>query len=664
LAAPRWNHGRVSGVRSRRVARAFGAAWLGVVALAAAVAEAQTEPAKRPAAAPAPEPPEAVYPVGALHLEYAYAVEGAPDLASLSGISVPLVKRPDGFAAPGKGVMNTEPVPIDRPEGTPAAPFTASAIQAIDQAIAQEFTRQGILGVVVRPHPQDIGASSGRDLRPPERTALRLVILVSRLVEQHTIATGPNVADDERVDNPEHARILENSPAQIGEILHKPDLEDYVARLNRQPGRWVDMTASASAEPAGTKLEYRVAEGRPWTAYVQASNTGTQNGSSWRERFGFTHTQLTHRDDILSLEYITGDFNDVNAFYGSYDSPIPFPWLRPDRLRGSIDGQWSDYDASDVGFENSRFKGSQWTTGGRVTGNVYQYGDFFTDLFAGAHYQHFDANSHVVEDSGEKGSVDFFFPEVGAVLERRTEISRIFGSVSGAFNVADIAGTDRRALAGPDGNGAPLGRTGVHDPNVNLLHWEMGTSFFMVPFFFPAKEPDAALPATALSNEVFLSFRGQYTEQRLIPALQEVVGGLDTVRGFRQSFIAGDQVYLARAEYRVHVPRLLSPREPFELPWYGAFRVAPDSVTGRPDWDLILRAFYDWGRVQIEGEEKESDEPNTSILSGTGVGMELQLPGDFIFRFDYGIALTRVTTSGTTTDKFDDQLYFSLAFVY
>jgi hypothetical protein len=646
------------------VARAFGAAWIAVVALAAATAEAQTAPGKR--AAPAPEPPEAVYPVGAIHLEYAYTVEGVPDLASLSGISVPLVKRPEGFAAPGKGFMNTEPVPIDRPEGTPVEPFTASAIQAIDQAIAQEFTRQGIIGVVVRPNPQDIGASSGRDLRPPERTALRLVILVSRLVEQHTIATGPYVAEDERVDNPEYARIVENSPAQIGEILHKSELEDYIARLNRQPGRWVDMAVGASAEPAGTKLEYRVAEGRPWTAYVQASNTGTENGSSWRERFGFTHTQLTGRDDILALEYITGDFNDVNAFYGSYDSPLPLPWLRPDRLRGSVDGQWSAYHASDVGFENSDFKGSQWTAGGRLTGNVYQYRDLFVDLFSGAHFQHFDANSHVVADlGGERGSVDFFFPEIGAVLERRTEISRIFGSVSGEFNIADIAGTDKRALAGPEGDGAPLGRTGVDEPRVNLLRWEAGTSFFMVPFFFPAKEPAAALPATALSNEVFLSFRGQYTKQRVIPALEEIAGGLETVRGYRQSFIAGDTVYLARAEYRVHVPRLLSPSEPYELPLYGPFRVAPDSVTGRPDWDFIVRAFYDWGRVEINHAVNDQEE-DVSTLAGAGVGVELQLPGDFIFRFDYGLPLTRVTAPGGSpeTKKFDDQLYFSLAFVY
>src|SRR5262249_48763606 len=293
-------------------------------------------------------------------------------------------KRPDGFAAPGKGVMNTEPVSIDRPEGTPPAPFTASAIQAIEQAIALEFNRQGIIGVVVRPHPQDIGASTGRDLRPPERTALGLVILGTGLVEQHTIARGPYVAEDARIDNPDDARILENSPAQIGGILHKQDLEDYVARLNRQPGRWVDMTIGASAEPAGSKLEYRVAEGRPWTAYVQASNTGTQNSSSWRERFGFTHTQLTGRDDIPPLEYSAGDFSDVNAFYGSYDSPIRFPWLRPDRLRASVDGQWSEYDASDVGFEDSRFKGSQWTAGGRLTANVYQFHDFFVDFFTGA----------------------------------------------------------------------------------------------------------------------------------------------------------------------------------------------------------------------------------------------------------------------------------------
>ena len=660
MAFRRRNHGRLPAPRQLHSFRLL-AACLGGALLSWAIPALGQEP-EGPAPPPAPPAPAApaqpVYPIGALKLEYAYTVDGAPDLASIAQISVPLAREPEGFTAPAKGVTRTEPVSLDRPEGTPPAPFTASAVRAIDQAIADEFNRQGLVGVLVRPHPQDIGASTGRDLRPPGRTALRLVILVNRLVEMHTIASGWRVPEDERIDNPVHERILENSPVQIGERISRPELEDYVDRLNRHPGRWVDMTIGPSAEPAGARLEYLVAEGRPYTAYFQASNTGTDETSKWRERFGFTHNQLTNRDDVLQLDYITGDFSSVNAVFGSYDSPIPFPWLRPDRLRGSVDGSWSEYDASDVGIEDGDFKGSQWAAGGRVTGNVFQYGDLFVDLFSGAHFEHFDADSNVAGTS-EKGDVDFFFPEVGAVLERRTEISRVFGSVSGEFSVPSMAGTDEDDLTGGHPGGAPLGRTGVDETQVNILRWETVTSFFMVPLFFPVKEPDSSLPATALSNEIFLSFRGQYTSERLIPAMQAIAGGMETVRGWPESYVAADSVYLVRAEYRVHLPRLFPMREPIELPWYGPFRVAPDSVTGRPDWDWIVFGFYDWGHVEDNGQISDEDQTE-STLSGAGLGTELQLPGDLILRFDYGLSLTQVNGR----DKFSDRFNISIALVH
>jgi hypothetical protein len=598
-------------------------------------------------------PTDQIYPVGALHLEYAYTVQGVPDLASIAQLSVPLVRGPDGFRAPAKDETHTEPVSLNRPEGTPPAPFTASAIRAIDQAIADEFSRQGIVGVIVRPDPQDIGANTGRDLRPPERTALRLVVLVNRVAEMHTIASGWRGDENERIDNPAHARILENSPVQVGDRVDREALDDYVDFLNRHPARWVDMTLGASGMPGGARLDYLVAEGKPWTAYFQASNTGTDQTSDWRQRFGFTHNQVTNRDDILQLDYITGDFDSVNAFYGSYDSPIPFPWLlRPDRVRAAVDGQWSEYDASDVGIENSEFQGSQWIFGGRVKANVFQYRDLFVDVFTGAHYEHYDADSKPVEGVREHGNVNFFFPEVGAALERRTEISSLFASVSGKFAVPDLGDADSDELA-------QMGRTGVHEESVNLLRWEASTSFFMVPFFFPVKEPDSSLSASDLSNEVFLSFRGQYTNDRLIPAMQEVAGGMETVRGWPQSFIAADSLYLVRAEYRVHLPRLLPIREPFELPWYGKFRAAPDGPSGRPDWDLIAFTFYDWARVEVNGDLSQ-DEQNDETLSGTGLGLELQLPGHLIVGMDYGWSLTQVMGR----DKFSDKFNISIALVY
>jgi len=141
--------------------------------------------------------------------------------------------------------------------------------------------------------------------------------------------------------------------------------------------------------------------------------------------------------------------------------------------------------------------------------------------------------------------------------------------------------------------------------------------------------------------------------------MQDIAGGLETVRGWPQSFIAADTLYLARAEYRVHLPRLLPIHEPFELPWYGSFRAAPDGPNGRPDWDLIAYTFYDWGRVDVNGDLSQ-DEQRDETLSGTGLGLELQLPGHLILNMDYGWSLTQVMGR----DKFGDKFNISIALVY
>ena len=51
------------------------------------------------------------------------------------------------------------------------------------------------------------------------------------------------------------------------------------------------IAVSQSQVPGGVVLDYLVSEAKPWTVYAQASNTGTKETESWRERFGFIHNQ-------------------------------------------------------------------------------------------------------------------------------------------------------------------------------------------------------------------------------------------------------------------------------------------------------------------------------------------------------------------------------------
>src|SRR5262249_43265821 len=163
---------------------------------------------------------------------------------------------------------------------------------------------------------------------------LRIVIRIGRLQELRTYGSGGRVPEDGRLDSPLHESIKQRSPVQAGDLVRKDELDAYVARLNRHPGRQVDYTLSHPKDDGADYLQFLVAENSPLTLYVQGSNTGTDETNHWRERFGLTDTQLTGHDDVLHLDFITGNFDQVFATFGSYEAPLgPFQ-----RLRGRLGG--------------------------------------------------------------------------------------------------------------------------------------------------------------------------------------------------------------------------------------------------------------------------------------------------------------------------------------
>ena len=67
------------------------------------------------------------------------------------------------------------------------------------------------------------------------------------------------------------------------------------------------------------------------------------------------------------------------------------------------------------------------------------------------------------------------------------------------------------------------------------------------------------------------------------------------------------------------------------------FKWAPQQAYGRPDWDLILRAFLDAG--QTYNADRLGFE-NDETLVGVGVGTELQVKQNLSLRVDWGFPLT------------------------
>jgi len=570
------------------------------------------------------------YSVSAVQLSYNLDSPKLPPLAELRELPITLGLTLTGFVAPREGVEEVV-IRLGSIPGDPPPRFHASAIRAMDEQIVAELNRRGLAGVIVAPEESSLQPGSGADLRGGE-TTLPVVVTVPHVKEVRTFASGDRVDPEQAVDNPVHAKIKDDSPLKAGtdeDVLRKDQLDRYVARLNRYPGRRVEPAISPALEQGGVYLDYQVLENKPWTAYFQASNTGTPETSEWRQRFGYVNTQATNNDDTFAIDYITGDFSTVHALTGSYDAPL----FSTEDWRWTLFGSYSKFDSSVVGFDLD-FTGKQWEGGLRLSYTFFQFRDLFFDVFAGTRIE----RVWIDNPDGNNGSSNFFLPQVGVRASRMNDFMNLFGSVSFEHNLGTVVGTDVRELE--DGQ---LARTNA-SAYWSVLRWELALATYLEPLFAGGAWSEAggfwnekAPPGQVLANEIYLSARGQWAfNDRLVPWEERVIGGLYTVRGYPEASSVGDSVFLGSFEYRWHIPRLFPSRPPTKLPGLGEFRFAPESKGDRPDWDLVLRTFVDVGyAIPSKYETGEFYE----TLVGCGVGLELLVKRNFSVRFDWGVAL-------------------------
>jgi len=563
------------------------------------------------------------YPVTAFELEYAAPHSEHPDIAMVSdqvgGLSIVLGIADDGYVAPREGYPSVT-IRIGELPTRQKQSFHSSAVNRVCAAVVTWFNGKGYIGVLVRPHQEDVDRATGKDNRVAMNTTLRLVIDTAVVADVRTVAAGDRIRDEDRVNSSAHEQIRKNSPVQPGSLIKKEIFDDYIFRLNRYPSRRVDAAVSSATEQGQVSLDYLVAEPRPVMVFAQVSNTGTKHTNVWRERLGLVDNQLTGHDDVLTFDYITAGFEQSHAIVTSYERPI----FGLERLRGRIHGSWSEFDASQVGRAEESFTGEEWSGGTELIWNVMQRRRLFLDLLFGVRSRNITVNNTTAAVEGKE---QFLLPHVGLRLEQNTELTSTSGHLNIEGNWASAAGTS------PDGI-VRLGRLNT-DTDWTVLQWNLSHSMFIDPLLDREKWEDPQ--RSTLAHEVALSFRGQYAyDYRLIPQAEDVMGGLYTVRGYEESVAAGDTTLLGSAEYRLHIPRLLKV-EPEARKLLGKpFRLAPQQVGGRPDWDLMFRAFIDAGKT-INNRRISIEQDQT--LVGTGVGIELQVKRNLNVRCDYGVPL-------------------------
>ena len=627
-------HGRARGL-TRVIAVAIGAlAWCGVVCAQDAPVLGQPRV------------------VTGFVIDYAEAHPQHPEVALLDEAEVMLSWDGSAWAPAAQDDEQAERFRIGAVPALERQVFYDAALPLVSAAVVERLQALGLLGVYVEPDPTQLRVVNGRvvDDRPEGATTLRLMVTTSVASDVRTVGLLERVETDETLNNPVHRRIIERSPVQVyqGEeprqdLLLRDEIDDYIFRLNRQPGRRVDVALSAAGtEPGGVTLDYLVTENRPWLFFAQASNTGAPSTDAWRERFGFIHNDLTNNDDIFTIDYLTANFSDIHALLASYESPVG----ESERWRYRIFGTWYEYDAEELGQQGADFEGRGWGFGGELIWNFYQKRELFLDAVAGIRTDREEVDNNF---AGLEGEENFVLPYAGLRLERETEESRTLGSVTFEFQVADV---DQQEVD-------LLGRTDT-DTNWTAMLYDLSHSFYLEPLFTKREDADDL----SLAHELYFAVRGQVAfGNRLTPTAQQPVGGLYSVRGYPQSIVAGDSVVAATAEYRYHIPRGMSPDPAPGQFMGGPFRWVPQYPAGPVDWDLILKAFIDVGRVEQSDKlffERDHD------LMGAGVGVELALTRRFNVRAEVAWALLEIddSTGGTPVDHGHTEFHFVATVIY
>lgn len=131
--------------------------------------------------------------------------------------------------------------------------------------------------------------------------------------------------------------------------------------------------------------------------------------------------------------------------------------------------------------------------------------------------------------------------------------------------------------------------------------------------------------------EILLRGSLQLSKDPLFPIEQFVLGGISTVRGYREYLTATDNAAVGTVELRVPVGRV-------PVPWLGS---TADTGT------IQLAPFYDHGA----GWNTRRETPSNSNLSSVGVGVRWLIGFGTVTEVYYGHALRRVARGNSLQDK-------------
>jgi len=605
------------------------------------------EPAAPPAA-----PQDAGVVIDRFEFSYGLAHPDLPALDDLNGLVVRLTRDGEVFRTPNDAAAED----LRLGEIPAGSRFDAGALRAVAQEIVRWYNARDIYGVWVAFTDLESSASGVFDNRASGQQSAQLVIWASQISEVRTLARGKRIKPQASINHPKHRRVAERSPLRPGATPEEPGslfrqeaLNRYLYGLSLHPGRRVEASIASAGAPGKVVLDYLINEAKSWQVFSQANNFGTESTGEIRLRLGFQHNQLTNHDDIFNVDAISTPDLDTYGTFLSYRIPV----IKPAHLLARVYGSYGDFLASDATLQNLRFAGKNWLGGIELTNHFTFRRNWQLVSVIGAQFNHYEIQSLISDIPLVSGDSDFLVPFLGTTLTLDGDGWSVSAGLRLEQTVGDFANVDTTT-------GIPaLGRLGA-DPDWTSAKWQLGGAVYLDSLF----RRDAAGPH--LAHEVSLRLKGRVLlrGERLIPQEQEPMGGALSVRGYPESILSADEFLNGTFEYAWHLPRSLRPGDIGKF-YRWPFKWRPTKSGQGPDWDLSLRAFFDYGRRDVTPIPPDPPDPNAPVtaptptplvdqdlnMMGAGVGLTLIVKQNFSLRCDYATALTELRDDTRPADS-------------
>lgn len=422
---------------------------------------------------------------------------------------------------------------------------TIADVDAAREALEKAYHQAGFLTVLVDIPEQDVDQKIVR-LKVTEGTVNRL-----RVKDSHYFSLG---------------RIKEfASSVKEGEVPHFPTLQNDIARLNRTADKRVTPVMKAGKTFGTVDVDLKVEDTLPLHASLELNDRYSQDTTRLRLGGMVRYDNLWQHEHSLSVNFLTSPENteEVKVLSANY-------LMRFDEsdILLALYGVRSKSSVATVGGINILGDGTIF--GARLIKPLPTVDNYYHSISFGLDYKDF---GQTIVFGGSFDTPITYMP------------------VSTLYNGTWQGASGRTQFT----TGLTAGLRGLVSDEVEFESKRSGAK----ANFFVAKAEVVRTQNLPLGFEGFAKLDGQYSGAELISNEQFLAGGVDTVRGYLDAEVSGDQGLHSTLEIRT--PSLFK-----NTNWLQNFK---------------LSAFYDI--AQLRTINPTADQDRTSILSGTGVGLRL-----------------------------------------